>query len=239
MAVFNKDRNWFQGATVFVTKWRQLLVPLILNIMTERSQQDETQTRIVKLIADARSGDQEALGELLDSYRKFVKFLARSGLHHHLQGKADPSDLAQEVCIAAHGNMADFRGQTPEEFAGWLRGILSNVLAMHLRKYLGTQKRDPRLEQNLNASLVNASGFLQSKIAADVTSPSQHFARNEAFLQLAEALESLPEHYREVIVLRHVEGMSFADVAKSMDKSVDSVEKLWVRGLAKLRTIMT
>nr|WP_231845899.1 sigma-70 family RNA polymerase sigma factor [Rhodopirellula baltica] len=207
--------------------------------MTERSQPDETQTRIVKLIADARSGDQEALGELLDSYRKFVKFLARSGLHHHLQGKADPSDLAQEVCIAAHGNMADFRGQTPEEFAGWLRGILSNVLAMHLRKYLGTQKRDPRLEQNLNASLVNASGFLQSKIAADVTSPSQHFARNEAFLQLAEALESLPEHYREVIVLRHVEGMSFADVAKSMDKSVDSVEKLWVRGLAKLRTIMT
>ncbi|MCR9208702.1 MULTISPECIES: sigma-70 family RNA polymerase sigma factor [Rhodopirellula] len=207
--------------------------------MTEQSQPDETQTRIVKLIADARSGDQEALGELLDSYRKFVKFLARSGLHHHLQGKADPSDLAQEVCIAAHGNMADFRGQTPEEFAGWLRGILSNVLAMHLRKYLGTQKRDPRLEQNLNASLVNASGFLQSKIAADVTSPSQHFARNEAFLQLAEALESLPEHYREVIVLRHVEGMSFADVAKSMDKSVDSVEKLWVRGLAKLRTIMT
>ena len=218
---------------------RQLLVPLILNIMTEQSQPDETQTRIVKLIADARSGDQEALGELLDSYRKFVKFLARSGLHHHLQGKADPSDLAQEVCIAAHGNMADFRGQTPEEFAGWLRGILSNVLAMHLRKYLGTQKRDPRLEQNLNASLVNASGFLQSKIAADVTSPSQHVARNEAFLQLAEALESLPEHYREVIVLRHVEGMSFADVAKSMDKSVDSVEKLWVRGLAKLRTIMT
>ena len=218
---------------------RQLLVPLILNIMTEQSQPDETQTRIVKLIADARSGDQEALGELLDSYRKFVKFLARSGLHHHLQGKADPSDLAQEVCIAAHGNMADFRGQTPEEFAGWLRGILSNVLAMHLRKYLGTQKRDPRLEQNLNASLVNASGFLQSKIAADVTSPSQHFARNEAFLQLAEALESLPEHYREVIVLRHVEGMSFADVAKSMDKSVDSVEKLWVRGLAKFRTIMT
>jgi RNA polymerase sigma-70 factor (ECF subfamily) len=218
---------------------RQLLVPLILNIMTEQSQPDETQTRIVKLIADARSGDQEALGELLDSYRKFVKFLARSGLHHHLQGKADPSDLAQEVCIAAHGNMADFRGQTPEEFAGWLRGILSNVLAMHLRKYLGTQKRDPRLEQNLNASLVNASGFLQSKIAADVTSPSQHFARNEAFLQLAEALESLPEHYREVIVLRHVEGMSFADVATSMDKSVDSVEKLWVRGLAKLRTIMT
>ena len=188
------------------------------------------------MIAAAQAGDGDALGELLDGYRKYVVFLARTGLHHHMQGKADPSDLAQEVCLAAHGNIADFRGQTAEEFAGWLRGILTNILAMHVRRFLGTQKRDPRLEQNLNASLASASGFLHSRIAADVTSPSQQFARNEAFLQLAEALESLPEDYRQVIVLRHVDGLPFAEVARAMGRSVDSVEKLWVRGLAKLKT---
>ncbi len=155
-----------------------------------------------------------------------------------MQGKADPSDLAQEVCLAAQGNIGDFRGQTAEEFAAWLRGILSNILAMHVRKYLGTQKRDPRLEQNLHQSLASASGFLQSRIAGDVTSPSQHFARNEAFLQLAEALEALPDDYRQVIVLRHVDGLPFAEVARIMNRSVDSVEKLWVRGLAKLKTSM-
>ena len=192
----------------------------------------------MKLIAAAQNGDADALGELLENYRKYVVFLARTGLHHHMQGKADPSDLAQEVCLAAHGNIADFRGDSAEEFAAWLRGILSNVLAMHVRKYLGTQKRDPRLEQSLNASLASASGFLQSNIAADITSPSQHFARKEAFLQLAAALEQLPEDYRQVIVLRHVEGMAFADVAAAMGKTVGSVEKLWVRGLAKLRTAM-
>jgi RNA polymerase sigma-70 factor (ECF subfamily) len=206
--------------------------------MQEPRPADQTTNRTSALIAAAQRGDANALGELLENYRKYVVFLARTGLHQHLQGKADPSDLAQEVCLAAHGNIADFRGDSAVEFAGWLRGILSNVLAMHVRRYLGTKKRDPRLEQNLNASLANASGFLLSHIAADITSPSQHFARNEAFLELAAALESLPEDYRQVIVLRHVEGLAFADVAVAMGKTVNSVEKLWVRGLARLKSAM-
>ncbi|MCO8122000.1 sigma-70 family RNA polymerase sigma factor [Stieleria sp. TO1_6] len=199
---------------------------------------DQSPSRMERLIDAARGGDADALGELLSNYRKYVVFLARSQWHHHLQGKADPSDLAQEVFLAAHGNIADFRGQTAEEFAGWLRGILSNILAMHVRKFLGTQKRDPRLERQLNQSLSNATGFLQSQIAGDATSPSQHFARHEAFLQLADALEALPEDYRRVIVLRHVDGLPFSEVAKQMDRSVDSVEKLWVRGLSKLKQTM-
>ncbi|WP_068140310.1 sigma-70 family RNA polymerase sigma factor [Roseimaritima ulvae] len=195
-------------------------------------------TRTELLISAARSGDGEALGELLANYRRYLIFLARTGLHHHMQAKADPSDVAQEVCLAAHGKIADFHGDTAEQFAAWLRGILSNTLAMHLRKFLGTAKRDVRMEQQLGQSLASASGFLQHEVVADVTSPSQHFARNEAFLQLAAALECLPDDYRQVIILRHVEGLPFAEVASLMDRSVDSVEKLWVRGLAKLKSAM-
>ncbi len=191
-----------------------------------------------KLIDQARKGDNQALGELLTSYRKYLVFLARSQVHHHMQAKVDPSDVAQEVCLAAHASIREFQGGTSEEFAGWLRGILTNILAMQMRKYLGTQKRDPRLEQALQQRLASASGFLQSGIAGDFTSPSQHFARNEAFLRLAEALERLPEDYRQVIVLRHVEALPFAEIARVMQRSVDSVEKLWVRGLAKLKQSM-
>lgn len=206
--------------------------------MNESRSDDRTTGRTAVLIGAAQNGDADALGVLLEHYRTYIVFLARSGLHQGMQGKADPSDLAQEVCLAALGNIAEFRGASSEEFAGWLRGILSNILAMHVRKYLGTQKRDPRREQKLNASLANASGFLHSNIVADITSPSQHFARKEAFLELAAALESLPEDYRQVIVLRHVEGMAFAEVATAMGKTVNSVEKLWVRGLAKLKSAM-
>ncbi len=197
-----------------------------------------TESPTEQLIGAARAGDGQALGALLASYRKYIVFLARTQLHQHLQRKADPSDIAQEVFMAAHSSITEFRGQSVDEFAAWLRGILSNTLAMHMRKYLGTQKRDLRLEQQLNQGLASASGFLQSQLADDVTSPSQHLARNEAFLQLAAALESLADDYRQVIVLRHVEGLPFAEVAKLMGRSVDSVEKLWVRALAKLRTLM-
>lgn len=210
---------------------------LSLNAMNP-ADNDGAPTEVERLIDAARDGDAEALGHLLTSYRRYLVFLARTGLHHHMRGKADPSDIAQEVCLAAHGNIEDFRGESAEEFAGWLRGILTNTLAMHVRKFLGTAKRDPRLEQQLNQNFASATGFLQSQIAGNVTSPSQHFARNEAFLQLAGALEGLPKDYRQVIVLRHVEGLSFAEVAKAMGRSVDSVEKLWVRGLAKLKTSM-
>ncbi len=190
------------------------------------------------LISQARAGDIHALGELLIRYRRYVIFLARSQVHHHIQAKLDPSDVAQEVCLAAQENIQQFKGGTAEEFAGWLRGILTNILAMQVRKYLGTQKRDPRLEQTMHQRLASASGFLQSGIVGDFTSPSQHFAKNEAFLRLAAALETLPEDYRQVIVLRHVDAMPFAEIARIMERSIDSVEKLWVRGLAKLKQAM-
>jgi RNA polymerase sigma-70 factor (ECF subfamily) len=190
------------------------------------------------LIQAARGGDGRALGQLLTRYRSYIVFLARSQMHHHMQAKADPSDLAQEVSLAAHTGIDNFRGSTPEEFACWLRGILTNVLALQVRKYLGTQKRDPRLEQTLDQRLASASGFLGSGLAGDVTSPSKNFARNEEFLRLAEALEKLSEDYRQVIVLRHIDALPFAEVAKVMGRSVDSVEKLWVRSLAKLKQAM-
>lgn len=200
------------------------------------SHESTDQDRTARLLLAARGGDAVALGELLADYRQYVVFLARTQLHQHMRAKADPSDLAQEVCLAAHRSIEDFRGQTAEEFASWLRGILANILAMQVRKYLGTQKRDPRLERSIQQSVDQASHFLQSGLVGDVTSPSQYFARNEAFLQLAAALEAIPEDYRRVIVLRHIDGLPFADVARLMNRSVDSVEKLWVRGLAKLKT---
>jgi RNA polymerase sigma-70 factor (ECF subfamily) len=54
---------------------------------------------------------------------------------------------------------------------------------------------------------------------------------------LADALARLPDEYREVVVLRHLEELSFPEVAERMKRSVDSVQKLWVRALARLRQL--
>jgi RNA polymerase sigma-70 factor (ECF subfamily) len=52
---------------------------------------------------------------------------------------------------------------------------------------------------------------------------------------IAEALARLPVDYQTVIVLRHLEGLTFPQVAERMGRSVDSVEKLWLRGVTRLR----
>ena len=56
------------------------------------------------------------MGELLANYRKYLVFLARTQLHYQMQGKADPSDVAQEVCLAAHENIASFLGTTTQSW---------------------------------------------------------------------------------------------------------------------------
>lgn len=189
-------------------------------------------------IAAARAGDRDALGDLLEEFRDYVILLARARIHPVLQAKGDPSDIAQEVCLAAYEGIERFHGVTPEDFAVWLRGILVKKLAMHLRAYLGTQKRDLRFEVDLNRSMSNASNFLHHNLAGDATSPSQHVVRNEDFLELAQALESLKPEYRDVILLRHMDGLPFSEVAKQMDRSVDAVEKLWVRALIKMKSLL-
>jgi RNA polymerase sigma-70 factor, ECF subfamily len=190
------------------------------------------------LIQQAKHGDQQALDNLLAHYRQYMVFLARTQVHDNLQAKLDASDIAQETCLQAFRSIEQFRGASSTEFAGWLRGVLGHVVAMQLRSFFGTQKRDARLEQSIDNRLASASGFLHSGLAADITSPSQNFARQEVFLKMASAMESLPDDYREVIILRHVDALPFAEIAKRMERSVDSVEKLWVRGLAKMRQSM-
>jgi len=55
---------------------------------------------------------------------------------------------------------------------------------------------------------------------------------------VANALGQLPKDYREVLILRHLEGLSFPEVAKRMDRTLSSVDKLWVRALARLRRVL-
>jgi DNA-directed RNA polymerase specialized sigma24 family protein len=57
----------------------------------------------------------------------------------------------------------------------------------------------------------------------------------DAAAALAEALDRLPAAYRDVLVLCHLEGLSFPAVARRMGRPLRSVEKLWIRALARLR----
>ena len=186
------------------------------------------------LIREARTGE-AAFGRLLSRYQAYLTLLARVEVGRRLQGKLDPADLVQDVFLDAHRHFPNFRGTSEPEFAAWLRQILAGVLANTLRRYFGTQARDPRLEQELRAGVDQSSCLLAGNLAAPGTSPSEAAARREQAVLFADALGRLPDDYREVIVLRHLEGLTFPVVAARMGRSVDSVEKLWLRAVARLK----
>jgi len=190
------------------------------------------------LLAEAKVGANGALGRLLEHYSQYLTLLARMQIGKRLQGKVDPSDLVQEVFLSVHRQFPQFRGTTEAEFVTWLRRIMAGQFALLLRRYLGTKGRDVNLERDLVAELDQSSLALDRGLVASYSTPSQHASRREQAVLLAEALGKLSEDHREVIVLRHLETLSFAEVAARMNRSENSVYKLWVRALANLREAM-
>lgn len=174
-------------------------------------------------------------GGLLDIYRSYLVMLARCQVNDKLRLKTDPSDLAQEVLLHAANGFAKFQGTTQEEFTAWLRSILSRVLANNWRHYATTQRRDIRLERRLLSEVSDSALRLGQAVASDLPSPSDVAIQRENAVLIADALERLPDEYRQVILLRQVEQLPFSDVAKRMGKTVDSVRNLWPRALAKLK----
>ncbi len=193
-------------------------------------------TRSVEdLIDAARGGDAPALGVLLGKFENYLHLLARMQVGRRLQGKIDPQDLVQDTCLEAHRHFPGFRGVSEGELAAWLRQILAARAANVVRHFVGTKGRDVRLERDLAAEIDQSSRCLDGALVAATSSPSQQAVRREASVLLADALARLPEDYRETVILRQLEELSFAEVAARMGRSEDSVQKLWVRGLAKLR----
>jgi RNA polymerase sigma-70 factor (ECF subfamily) len=191
-----------------------------------------------ELLSQAQRGSDSAQGALLDKYRTYLQLLARVDLGRRLQTKVDASDVVQDTFLEAHRNFGNFRGGSEAEFVGWLRSILAARIANLVRHYFGTQGRDLRREQGLNIDLDHSSQMIDRGLFALQSTPSQHVAQREQGLVLAEALARLPADYREIVVLRHFEELSFPEAARRMERSEDSVQKLWVRALASLRLIM-
>jgi RNA polymerase sigma-70 factor (ECF subfamily) len=199
---------------------------------------DLSSSHVPLLLERARGADREAFGQLLEIVRPYLTVLARVQIGQRIQGKADPADVVQETFVEALRDLPTFRGTTPVELLAWLRQILVRNLANLVRRYLGTQARDVRLEQQLSVAVDGSSSALEAALAAAQSTPSEQAARVELTLRVADALGQLPENYRDVLVFRYLEGLSFPQVAQRMGRTIDSVEKLWVRGLARFRQLL-
>ncbi|WP_206108215.1 sigma-70 family RNA polymerase sigma factor [Paludisphaera soli] len=195
----------------------------------------ETCPPMERLLDRARQGDGAALGLLLERYRNYLALLARVQIGRRIQAKIDVADVLQDVSLEVHRRIGGFRGGSEGEFLAWLRQILGGVLANQLRRYFGAKRRDVRLERDLGEDLDRSSRAMAGPLAAAGSSPSAQASRREQAVLLADAIDGLSPDYREVIILRQLEGLSFPEVADRMGRTQDSVKNLWARALAKLR----
>jgi RNA polymerase sigma-70 factor (ECF subfamily) len=179
----------------------------------------------------------ESNRQTLDQFRSYLYLLARAHLGPRAQNKIDASDLVQQTMMDAHAKRGQFRGSTDAERAAWLRKILTGNLADALR-HQHRAKRDVARNRSLEAEIDGSFHRAESWLAASQSSPSQHVTKKEELLRLADALTKLPEAQRDAVILRHLQGMSLAEVANQLDRSETAVAGLVYRGLNKLHDLL-
>jgi RNA polymerase sigma-70 factor (ECF subfamily) len=167
---------------------------------------------------------------VLELCRRYLLQVANGELDPQLQAKLGASDIVQETFLEAQRIFARFQGGSPDELRAWLRAILLNKVATHTRYYRDTARRQVGQEVGFNPD-----SDRQRELPAGVSTPSSLLMQKERALALTAAVQRLPDDYRQVVVWRQVENLSFEEMAARLGRSVDAVRKLWWRAIQQLQ----
>jgi RNA polymerase sigma-70 factor (ECF subfamily) len=179
-----------------------------------------------ELLARARAGDREALGELLEHNRGYLRNLADRLLDDRLGRRIDASDLVQQTCLSVHKQIGEFVGHDAAQFAAWLRQIHERNIRNAVRDQLHTEKRAISREES------PADGDAQ---VIGQTTPSQHAVRREESVQLANAIAQLVADEQEALRRRYLEGQSVAEISAAMGLSKDALARLFKRAMKNVK----
>jgi RNA polymerase sigma-70 factor (ECF subfamily) len=197
----------------------------------------DTGTSPELLLEQARAGNVEALGLLLELYRNYLGLLVRSHLKPALRARLDNSDLIQETFLHVHQGFPQFRGSSELELVAWLRRILARVLANQVKQHQ-RQARDHRREESLETLLDRSDQALKLALGATGSSPSGQAARREQTVLLADALARLTPDQNQVFMLRHFEHLPVEKIAKQMGRTVPAVRMVWTRAVKELNHML-
>jgi RNA polymerase sigma-70 factor (ECF subfamily) len=156
-----------------------------------------------------------------------LRLLARLWWQPGLQRRLDLSDVVQQALLEAHKNVGQFRGNTEEEWRGWLRTILRRVLWNAVGDI-------PPGEVSLNESSRRWEEILQ----AEQTSPSQRVVQRERRERLEAALSQLDEDERTAVELQKLHGCSVDFISQNMGRTKLAVGGLLKRAKHKLRLLL-
>ncbi|HEV3080787.1 MAG TPA: sigma-70 family RNA polymerase sigma factor [Gemmataceae bacterium] len=185
-----------------------------------------------KMLAAARAGSREALGELLQACRRYLLRVAEEKIEDALKIKGSPSDLVQDTFLDAQKGFGRFQGYSERELLAWLVRILRNNLRNFSRDYQDVEKRQVEGEVRLDDSA--AQGNLKKRLVSPARTPSSMAIREEEAHRFRRAVQRLPEQYRLVIRLRDLERRSFEEIGPLVNTSAEGARKMWHRALRQL-----
>jgi RNA polymerase sigma-70 factor (ECF subfamily) len=158
------------------------------------------------LVSRAKAGDGAAFRALVVRYQRKVYALA-------LGVVKDPDlawDVAQETFVRVHGHLAEFEGKS--SFSTWIFRIATHLAIDSVRRERRAQK-DPVDEVNEQTLTEGGEGILATGLGND---PRENALRRELAGKIHEALATLPEKHRTILVLREVEGLSYEELAERL-----------------------
>ena len=162
------------------------------------------------LLQRAAAGDQDALPALWERHRARLRRMVRLRLDRRLQSRVDPSDVLQEAYLDLAARLADYARDRPMPPFLWLRLVTGQRLPQVHRHHLGAALRDAGREVSLyRGALPQASSAsLAAQLLGRLTTASQAALRAERQLQLQAILNAMDPIDREILALRHFEGLS-------------------------------
>jgi RNA polymerase sigma-70 factor (ECF subfamily) len=165
----------------------------------------------IELVKQALNGNDSAYTELMNRYKKKVEII----VSRLVKKEFDVEDLVQEIFTKAFTSLSTFKSEF--SFSTWLYKIATNHCIDHIRKRkISTYSLDEELE--LEEDMVHREIPDWSK------TPDYELLRKEKNEIIHQAINSLPEHYRKVIILRHFEDKSYEEIAKELKLPIGTVK---------------
>ncbi|HWB55135.1 MAG TPA: sigma-70 family RNA polymerase sigma factor, partial [Tepidisphaeraceae bacterium] len=141
-----------------------------------------------------------------------------------------PEDIVQDVYVKAYANIGNLRATNSDGVFGWMATIARNTMVDLQRRF--ALRRPEDLTNDKGEDVVR----LLERLVVYRRTPSQSAAEHEFMAAVEDSLEHLPDTYREVVRLRHLDGLSVAETSERMNITAEAVHKLCYRGLMALRS---
>ncbi len=200
---------------------------------------DDRESPSEELLERVCRGEAGAEDALFERYRARLRRVVALRLDRRLAARLDPSDVVQEALAEAHRQLEDYRAEQPLPFYLWLRGITLNRLVDAHRRHLLAQKRSVLHEARAVPAPNDESVLeLAERLLQPGTSPSGAACQEEQRQRLQALLMQLGERDREVLVLRHLEGLSLAEIAAVLCIREGAVKVRHFRALERLRALL-